>query len=204
MINNQATFERWINLFAHPLSCWLVLSKLYVKKHARNTHCIHLVDIPIHRKKSKTLANLTLLSLIDWLIDWLRSSVFRNINTWHRNSAYLRMNGKDNSVISDWGSYFAHIFHSKAAPILYPFIVEYSLICAALIYVMWTNIEIFVGAGRRVGPEQLKKLNAARRTFSVDDSLNTLDQHASGHSHDKRHQYTVDCKGNFLLIFFSF
>ncbi|OWA52570.1 hypothetical protein BV898_17021, partial [Hypsibius exemplaris] len=77
-----------------------------------------------------------------------------------------------------------------AAPILYPFIVEYSLICAALIYVMWTNIDIFVGPGR---PVVLRKLLPGVRSHSVDDSLDTIDEH--GHP-DKRHQYTVDCKGS--------
>ena len=82
-------------------------------------------------------------------------------------------------------------FPFKAAPILYPFIVEYSLICAALIYVYWTNIGIFIGPGSRL--YNLSREAASGIYMSAIADFNS-------HTH-KRHQYTVDCKGQSLGTF---
>ncbi|GAU98927.1 hypothetical protein RvY_10001-2 [Ramazzottius varieornatus] len=74
----------------------------------------------------------------------------------------------------------------RAAPVLYPFIVEYSLICAALIYVYWRNIGILIGPGRR-----MFRLSREAASGIIMDAINDLDSHTH-----KRHQYTVDCKGS--------
>ena len=59
---------------------------------------------------------------------------------------------------------------NSAAPFLFPCTIEYSLICAATLYVMWKN---------------LNKLNTVR--VVPDLSLSVVTDRL------KRHQYSVDC-----------
>ncbi|ODN01583.1 Otopetrin-1 [Orchesella cincta] len=77
---------------------------------------------------------------------------------------------------------------NSASPFLFPCTIEYSLICAAICYVMWKSM-----AKRRVRQITLK------RTMTADSTLNQTEAR-------NVHHYTVDCagsnKGLFIGIFF--
>ncbi|XP_055333261.1 proton channel OtopLc-like isoform X2 [Paramacrobiotus metropolitanus] len=63
----------------------------------------------------------------------------------------------------------------KASPFLYPCIVEYSLICAAMLYIMWRSI------------------STRSKTYNAEEtSLSAMSLSATG---GKRQRYTVDCHG---------
>lgn len=81
---------------------------------------------------------------------------------------------------------------NSASPFLFPCTIEYSLICAAICYVMWKSM-----AKRRVRQITLKRTNS-----NLDNA--SLQQHP--HETRNVHHYTVDCagsnKGLFIGIFF--